>query len=89
MTLTWVAVLLLTQVPGAEEPAKGAWPSASSAAAVLSADTPSMAAREGGRWNSLLRLEASMLVLLPRGGRGEPVGYAQLSLALAVEGGGA
>ena len=45
MTLTWVVVLLLTQVPGAEEPADGAWPSASSAEAVL--PEPPTAAGEG------------------------------------------
>jgi hypothetical protein len=89
MTLTWVVVLLLTQVPGAEEPAEGAWPSAPSAEAVLPADTPPTAAHEGGRRNSLLRLEASTLALLPRGGGGEPVGYAQLSPTLVVDGGGA
>ncbi|QRK13961.1 hypothetical protein JQX13_35950 [Archangium violaceum] len=49
---------------------------------------PATAAGEGGGWNSLLRLEASTLALLPRGG-GEPVGYAQLSPMLVVDGGGA
>ena len=87
MTLTWVVALLLTQVPGAEESSDGAWPSASLAEAVLPA--PPTAAGEGGGWNSLLRLEASTLALLPRGGGGEPVGYAQLSPMLVVDGGGA
>jgi hypothetical protein len=88
MTLTWVVVLVLTQAPGAEESTDGAWPSASLAEAVMPADAPPTAAGEGGRWNSLFRLEASMLSLLPRAGRGEQVGYAQLSPTLVVDDGG-
>lgn len=88
MTLTWVVLLLLTQDPGAEASADGVLPPASSAETVMPADAPPTTTGEGGRWNSLLRLEASTLALLPRGGGGEPVGYAQLSPTLVVDDGG-
>ncbi|HYH96720.1 hypothetical protein [Hyalangium sp.] len=87
MTLTWVVVLLLTQAPGAGESADGAWLPASAAKVVPPADAPPTEAREAGRWNSLIRLEASTLALLPRGGAGEHVGYTQLSPALVVDDG--
>lgn len=77
MTFAWVMLLLVTQAPGVEGRAE----------ALLGVEAPPAETREERGWEYLFRLETSTLVLLPRGGGGEQVGYAQLSPTLQLGGG--
>ncbi len=83
---TLMILLLLAQTPEVEvSPGAAASPSFSPEA-VPPGDAPPEAL-ESGQWHFLTRLEASTLALLPRGGTGEGVGYAQLTPTWVVDGG--
>ncbi len=86
MTPALVVLLLLAPAQGSDVLTEGASPPIPSPETVPQGSTLS-AAPESGRWNSLTRLEISTLVLLPRGGAGEAVGYAQLMPTLVLDGG--
>jgi hypothetical protein len=84
MTPALALLLVLAQAEGVEVPPEGASPPLE---AVLPVDTPPTAAREPGRWNTLIRMETSALVLLPRGGAGGEEGFAQLTPTWVVDDG--
>ncbi len=48
---------------------------------------PALVALSAGRWNTLLRLETTLLALPQRGGEGSWEGFAQLTPTLVVDGG--
>ncbi|WP_224362069.1 hypothetical protein [Hyalangium versicolor] len=83
MTHALAILLLLAQAEGVEVALEGA---SSPIESVLPVDTPP-APREPGRWHALARLEASTLMLLPRGGAGGEEGWAQLTPTVVVDDG--
>lgn len=77
----WIILLLATQGAGAEAPPETTSPTE------LWEAVPAAEFEPG--WHTLLRMEASMLALLPQGGAAKQEGYAQVTPTLVLDGGAA